>query len=262
MAQVLINLAVNARDAMPTGGALVIETANVDVDESYASTRPGLRPGRYVRLRVSDNGKGMDATTLEHAFEPFFTTKAKGEGTGLGLATVYGIVTQSGGHAQLYSERGVGTTCSIMLPATEQPADVSGRPVSSEHRGSGELVLLVEDEDGIREVARRILERRGYRVLTAADGHEAVSLARAHEGPIDLLITDVIMPRMLGKEVAEQILALRPDTRVMYMSGYAQPILGEGDNLPKGMILLEKPFTEHVLLTKAREALGAAQPAP
>jgi nitrogen-specific signal transduction histidine kinase len=261
MAQVLVNLAVNARDAMPAGGTLVIETANVGVDESYASTRPGLTPGRYVRLRVSDNGVGMDQATLEHAFEPFFTTKPKGEGTGLGLASVYGVVTQAGGHVQLYSEPGVGTTCSIMLPATEQPIDGAVPPDIEESGGNGELVLLVEDEGGIREVARRILERRGYRVLAAADGHEAIGLAREHDGAIDLLITDVIMPGMLGKEVAEQILALRPDTQVLYMSGYAQPILGESDNLPKGMVLLEKPFTEHVLLSKAREALSASRSA-
>jgi CheY-like chemotaxis protein len=148
-----------------------------------------------------------------------------------------------------------------MLPATEQPVDVAAAPEVEERGGNGELVLLVEDEAGIREVARRILERRGYRVIAAADGHEAIGLARAHDGPIDLLITDVIMPGMLGKEVAEQILALRPDTQVLYMSGYAQPILGEGDSLPKGMVLLEKPFTEHVLLSKAHEALSASRSA-
>jgi PAS domain S-box-containing protein len=259
MEQVLVNLAVNARDAMPTGGSLVIETANVEVDESYAATRPGLRPGRYVRLRVSDTGGGMDQLTLEHAFEPFFTTKPKGQGTGLGLATVYGIVTQSGGHAQLYSESGVGTTCSIMLPATKQEAELSA-PAETHEDGNGELVLLVEDEDGIREVARRILERHGYRVITAGDGYEAIELARDHEGPIELLITDVIMPHMLGKEVAERVLELRPGTRIMYMSGYAEPILGAGEAIPAGMVLLEKPFTEHLLLTKAREALDAVQP--
>jgi CheY-like chemotaxis protein len=148
-----------------------------------------------------------------------------------------------------------------MLPATEQPIDGAVPPDIEESGGNGELVLLVEDEGGIREVARRILERRGYRVLAAADGHEAIGLAREHDGAIDLLITDVIMPGMLGKEVAEQILALRPDTQVLYMSGYAQPILGESDNLPKGMVLLEKPFTEHVLLSKAREALSASRSA-
>jgi PAS domain S-box-containing protein len=258
MEQVLVNLAVNARDAMPTGGTLVIETTNVDVDESYASSHSGLRPGRYVRLRVSDTGEGMDAVTLEHAFEPFFTTKPKGQGTGLGLATVYGIVTQSGGHAQLYSELGVGTTCSVMFPATEQPAESSGPEAVEQPGGRGELVLLVEDENGIREVARRILERHGYQVIT--DGHEAIHVARNHDGPIDLLITDVIMPHMLGKEVVERILELRPDTRVMYMSGYAAPILGAGEAIPPGMVLLEKPFTEHLLLIKVREALDAVQP--
>jgi CheY-like chemotaxis protein len=174
---------------------------------------------------------------------------------------VYGVVTQAGGHVQLYSEPGVGTTCSIMLPATEQSIDAASPAEIEEHDGNGEVVLLVEDEAGIREVARRILERRGYRVLAASDGGEAIELAREHDGPIDLLITDVIMPNMLGKEVAERILALRPDTQVLYMSGYAQPILGEGDNLPKGMLLLEKPFTEHILLSKAREALGASRSA-
>jgi signal transduction histidine kinase/CheY-like chemotaxis protein len=260
MEQVLVNLAVNARGAMPTGGALVIETANLSVDESYASSRPGLVPGRYVRLRVSDTGTGMDPVTIEHAFEPFFTTKPKGQGTGLGLATVYGIVTQSGGHAQLYSEPGVGTTCSIMLPATEQEAERRAPTSADEPGGHGELVLLVEDEDGIREVARRILERRGYQVITAADGYDAIEVARDHDIPIDLLITDVIMPHMLGKDVAEKVLELRPATRVMYMSGYAEPILGAGEAIPAGMVLLEKPFTEHLLLTKAREALDAVQP--
>jgi len=182
MEQILVNLAVNARDAMPEGGTLLIETANVEVDESYASARPGLTPGRYVRLRVSDDGVGMDPRTLEHAFEPFFTTKPKGEGTGLGLATIYGIVTQAGGHARLYSEPGLGTTCTVMLPATEQ--DASRRSVSDTHDifGKGEMVLVVEDEDGIREVARRILARRGYEVMTAASGPDAVELARTHEG--------------------------------------------------------------------------------
>ena len=260
MEQILVNLAVNARDAMPEGGTLLIETANVEVDESYASARPGLTPGRYVRLRVSDDGVGMDPRTLEHAFEPFFTTKPKGEGTGLGLATIYGIVTQAGGHARLYSEPGLGTTCTVMLPATEQ--DASRRSVSDTHDifGKGEMVLVVEDEDGIREVARRILARRGYEVMTAASGPDAVELARTHEGLIDLLITDLIMPRMMGKEVAEAIAAMRPSTHIMFMSGYAHPILGSTHGLPAGTILIEKPFTERALLSKVREALGAAGP--
>jgi len=258
--QILVNLAVNARDAMPGGGTLLIETANIDVDESYASARPGLTPGRYVRLRVSDNGVGMDASTLEHAFEPFYTTKPKGEGTGLGLATIYGIVTQAGGSARLYSEPGLGTTCTVMLPATDQGP--SKRTQSDLHDvfGRGEKVLVVEDEDGIREVARRILARRGYEVLTAASGPDAVELARTHEGSIDLLITDLIMPRMMGKEVAETIAAMRPATHIMYMSGYAHPILGSVEGLPADTILIEKPFTERALLAKVREALGDGTP--
>lgn len=199
----------------------------------------------------------MDAGTVEHAFEPFFSTKPKGEGTGLGLATIYGIVSQSGGQVRLYSEPGVGTTCTIMLPATEQTASAQAPEVEREPGGRGEVVLMVEDESGIREVASRILTRRGYHVLTAADGTEAIELARGHDGPIDLLMTDVIMPGMLGKEVASCIREMRPTVRVMFMSGYAQPILDKNSNLPEGMILLEKPFTEPTLLAKVREALAS-----
>jgi two-component system, cell cycle sensor histidine kinase and response regulator CckA len=178
MEQILVNLAVNARDAMPDGGTLLIETANVEVDESYASARPGLTTGRYVRLRVSDDGAGIDTATLQHAFEPFFTTKPKGEGTGLGLATIYGIVTQAGGHARLYSEPGLGTTCTVLLPATEQGPRKRSQSDIHDSFGRGEMVLVVEDEVSIREVARRILARRGYEVLTAASGPDAVELAR------------------------------------------------------------------------------------
>jgi PAS domain S-box-containing protein len=257
MEQILVNLAVNARDAMPGGGRLLIETANLDVDESYASTRPGLEPGRYVRLRVSDDGAGMDPATLERAFEPFFTTKPKGEGTGLGLATIYGIVTQAGGYLRLYSEPGFGTACTVMLPATEEPAAGARPPDEGDLSGHGEVVLVVEDEDGIREVARRVLDRGGYRVLTAAGGSEAIDLVREYDGPIDLLITDVIMPGMIGHEVAAEIGALRPATRIMYMSGYAQPLVGPSQGLPADTILIEKPFTERSLMLKVREALGA-----
>jgi hypothetical protein len=262
MEQILINLAVNARDAMPGGGHLLIETANMDVDESYASARPELRPGRYVRLRVSDDGTGMDAATLERAFEPFFTRKPKGEGTGLGLATIYGIVTQAGGRIRLYSESGFGTTCTVMLPATSEHATAAPPSDESDLTGQGELVLVVEDEAGIREVARRVLERGGYEVLSSPDGPEALELVRAHDGPIDLLITDVIMPRMMGHELAAAIAALRPSTRIMYMSGYAQPLVGSNQGLPEGTMLIEKPFTERSLLTKVREALEARVPRP
>ena len=256
MGQVLINLAVNARDAMPDGGTLTIETSNLDVDSSYASARPELTPGRYVRLRVSDTGVGMDADALEHAFEPFFTTKSHGAGTGLGLATIYGIVTQGGGHVSLYSEPGVGTTCTILHPATDQQGPVRDRSDAQEQRGHGEVILIVEDEDGIREVASRILTRRGYRVLAAAGGQEAVEIAREHPGRIDLLMTDVIMPRMLGTEVALRVSAERPHVRVMFMSGYAQSVLDANGSVPDGVVLLEKPFTEQNLLAKVREALA------
>ncbi len=260
MEQILVNLAVNARDAMPGGGRLLIETANVDVDESYASARPELEPGRYVRLRVSDDGGGMDTATLERAFEPFFTTKPKGEGTGLGLATIYGIVRQAGGRIRLYSEKGFGTTCTVMLPATSERAPAARVPEEPEQTGHGELVLVVEDEDGIREVARRVLERSDYQVLTAPDGPEALELVRDHDGPIDLPITDVIMPRMMGHELAGEIAALRPSTRIMFMSGYAQPLVGSSQGLPEGTILIEKPFTGRSLLAKVREALAAPAP--
>ncbi|MGH2858474.1 MAG: ATP-binding protein [Solirubrobacteraceae bacterium] len=251
--QVLVNLAVNARDALPGGGMLTIETANVDVDEAYAAARPALAPGSYVRLRVSDNGEGMDPATLERAFEPFFTTKPKGEGTGLGLAMVYGIVKQAGGHIQLYSEPGVGTTCTIMFPATARASAVGPAAPSDVPGGNDELILLVEDEGAIREVARRILSRRGYRVLTAAGGQEALELAQAHEGPIDLLLTDVIMPRMLGNEIAQRIRRSRPATRVLYMTGYAQQVLADESLADGGP--LEKPFTEEGLLARVRDAL-------
>jgi signal transduction histidine kinase len=260
MEQILVNLAVNARDAMPGGGRLMIETTNVDVDESYVTARPGIQPGRYVRLRVTDTGEGMDPATLERAFEPFFTTKPKGEGTGLGLATIYGIVTQAGGYVRIYSERGFGTGVTVMLPATtEQPAPA--RPEDGRDLGGhGEVVLVVEDEDGIREVARRILERGGYEVLTAPGGAEALELVHGRDEPIDLLITDVIMPRMMGHELAGEIATLRPSTRIMYMSGYAQPLVGSTQGVPSDTILIEKPFTEHTLLVKVREALSTSAP--
>jgi CheY-like chemotaxis protein len=207
---------------------------------------------------VSDTGVGMDAETVEHAFEPFFTTKSDGKGTGLGLATIYGIVTQSGGRVSLYSEPGVGTTVTTMQPATDQDAAARDRSVVQEQGGHGEVILMVEDEDGIRAVAMRILTRRGYRVLAAANGPEALEIARDHAGQIDLLITDVIMPRMLGREVAQRVTAARPTVRVMFMSGYAEPILDSNANVPDGIILLEKPFTEQQLLATVRRALSSA----
>jgi PAS domain S-box-containing protein len=254
--QVLINLAVNARDAMPTGGTLTIETANVDVDRHYAASRPGVVPGGYVCLRVSDTGTGMDPNVLQHAFEPFFTTKPTGEGTGLGLATVYGIITQAGGHAQIYSEPLLGTTFTALFPAatgelTAHPEDVP----EARRLSGGETVLIVEDEDALRKVTSRILSSNGYRVLTAANGREAIELARTSGGQIDLVLTDVVMPHMLGNEVAKAIESIQAGVRVLYMSGYAQPVLASQGTLDPGVSLVEKPFSERTLLAKVRDAL-------
>jgi PAS domain S-box-containing protein len=261
--QVLVNLAVNARDAMPAGGELTIDTENVTVDADFAASRPGVPTGRYVRLRVSDTGTGMDEGTVDRAFEPFFTTKPKGEGTGLGLATIYGIVTQAGGRVQIYSESGLGTTVSVMLPATGARSRVDSQPSTPTKRvGGHETILLVEDQDALREVTARMLDRNGYKVLTAGDGAEAIDLASHHEGGIDLLLTDVVMPHMLGREVAASMLALRPGIRVLYISGYARPVLGAQGTLEPGVTLLEKPFTEPALLAKIRQVIDARSVTP
>ena len=251
--QVLVNLAVNARDAMPDGGLLTIDTENSEIDEAYTETNPGLAPGRYVRLRVSDTGSGMEQAVLDHVFEPFFTTKPRGEGTGLGLPTVFGIVAQAGGEIQLYSEPGIGTTCRVLLPTTDRPPTIGRFPTEPRDLHGTETVLVVEDEDALREVARRILSRNGYVVLTSASGPEAIALVERHTGVVDLLLTDVIMPQMLGKEVATRIQELRPGLPVLYMSGYAQPVLGPivGEEIG----LLEKPFSEQLLLMKVRDVL-------
>jgi PAS domain S-box-containing protein len=255
--QVLVNLAVNARDAMPAGGRLTIDTGNLLVDPGYAEQRPGIKTGPYVRLRVSDTGTGMPHDVVERAFEPFFTTKPKGEGAGLGLATAYGIITQADGHLQIYSEPGLGTTITAMLPATqEQPVQTEPQPVSRRIPG-GETVLVVEDEEAMREVTRRILTRNGYQVITASGGAEAIALARGKPADIDLLITDVIMPRMQGKEVADRLHGVCPQIRVLYMSGYAHPVLASQGTLDAGVMLIEKPFSEASLLEKVREVLEA-----
>jgi CheY-like chemotaxis protein len=251
--QVLVNLAVNARDAMPDGGLLTIDTENSEIDEAYTETHLGLVPGRYVRLRVSDTGFGMEQAVLDHVFEPFFTTKPRGEGTGLGLPTVFGIVAQAGGEIQLYSEPGIGTTCRVLLPTTDRAPTIGRSPTEPRDLHGTETVLVVEDEDALREVARRILSRNGYVVLTSANGPEAIALVERHTGVIDLLLTDVIMPQMLGKEVAARIQELRPGLPVLYMSGYARPVLGP--TLGEEIALLEKPFSEELLLIKVRDVL-------
>jgi CheY-like chemotaxis protein len=258
MAQVLVNLVGNARDAMAGAGTLSIDTANETVDEEYATHDTDVVPGRYVRLRVSDTGSGMEPDVVERAFEPFYTTKPKGEGSGLGLATVYGIIAQARGSATIYSEPGIGTTVRALFPATdnELPEPAEDRPPRRRSMGE-ETVLVVEDEDAMREATRRILTRNGYRVLVAEGGADAIALATEHPDAIDLLLTDVVMPRMLGKEVAERVSAISPAVRVLYMSGYAQPVLASQGTLESGVTLLEKPFSEPLLLSKVRAVLDA-----
>ncbi len=252
--QILMNLAVNARDAMPRGGKLNIEIADIELDETYARQVAYVTPGSYVMLSVSDTGCGMDKQTQAHIFEPFFTTKEPGKGTGLGLSTVYGIVKQNEGYIQVYSEPEKGTTFKIYFPrelgavSTPQLTQVSAPP------GGAEVILLVEDEEALRELARTCLESYGYKVLEAADATAATELAR-HTEQLDLLLTDVIMPGRSGRSLADQLLELRPGLKVLYMSGYAGDLVAQHGALNPSTLLLEKPFTLHSLLTKVRQAL-------
>jgi hypothetical protein len=249
----LVNLAVNSRDAMPDGGVLRIDTANVDIDAHYAASRPELLPGRHVRLRVSDTGGGMPNEILTRVFEPFFTTKPVGEGTGLGLAVVFGMVRQAHGRAQFYSEPGVGTTFTALFPVVE--AEVPAQPpapVEAPARGV-ETILLVEDEEPLLEATRRLLTRAGYQVITARNGAVALERARAHEGAIELLLTDVVMPGMRGNQLAEELRALRPAVQVLYMSGFAWPIVENAMRI-EAADLIDKPFTAHELLARVAAA--------
>src|SRR5882672_1257494 len=253
--QVIMNLAVNARDAMPQGGKVLIETANVDVDEDYARRHPPQKPGAYVLLTVTDTGMGMDAETQSRIFEPFFTTKELGKGTGLGLSTVYGIVRQSGGHIWVYSELGQGTTFKIYLPRTaraiyaEKPTAGLTQPL----RGT-ETILLVEDEDALRELTRNLLEADGYTVLEAGRPDKAIEIAVQHGGPIHLMLTDMVMPGMNGRVLAANLAPVRPEMKVVYMSGYTGfSHLGVADSVP----LLAKPFTRDGLLRKLHEVLNS-----
>lgn len=253
--QILVNLAVNARDAMPDGGTLRIDTANMDIDEEYAASRPELSPGPHIRLRVSDTGMGMPPETVLRAFDPFFTTKPPGQGTGLGLATVYGIIQQAGGRAQIYSEPGVGTTITVLLPSTDRVSAPAEQQTDSPAPAGEATILLVEDEQALREVTRRILVGAGYQVIVAASGPEALDAAAEYPGSIDLLLSDVIMPQMPGPQLAKLLVGVRPLVRVLLMSGFAQPILDSGGHLDDGAVLIEKPFSGPSLLAKVAQIL-------
>jgi PAS domain S-box-containing protein len=254
--QVILNLAVNARDAMPQGGKLTIETANVEIGESATRDRPAMRPGRYVMLAVSDTGTGMDAETESHLFEPFFTTKQKGQGTGLGLATVYGIVKQSGAFIWVYTEPGIGTTFKLYFPrvggsAWEAPPQrAAAAPVRK-----GETVLVVEDEDAVRRVTCRVLRNRGYLVLEAAGGDQALRIASEHAGRIGVLVTDVVMPRMSGRELAVRLAEVRPEMKVLFVSGYTPDAIVHHGVLDTGVTFLQKPFAPDGLTRKVDELL-------
>jgi len=257
--QVLMNLVVNARDAMPSGGTLTVETANVELDEGYCGRHPVVAPGPYVMITVSDTGIGMDEATRLRIFEPFFTTKPAGKGTGLGLSTVYGIVKQSSGYVWVYSERDMGTTFKIYLPRLDAE-EISA--LTAEHRGvaalsGSEIVLLVEDEPSVRSLARRILERNGYTVLEAPDGRDALRLAEQYKQPIQLLLTDMMMPELSGPDVWAALKDKRPELRVLFMSGYTNEDMVRRGLLDTGSAFLQKPFTATDLAKAARTALDA-----
>jgi two-component system cell cycle sensor histidine kinase/response regulator CckA len=260
MEQIIMNLAVNARDAMPNGGKLLIETSNAELDHSYNAVHPLVPPGRYVLLSVSDTGTGMDAETQARIFEPFFTTKMQGKGTGLGLATVYGVVKQSGGYVWVYSEVGQGTSFKIYLPRVDQPEDEPLPPASSEApRGFG-TILLAEDEQEVREVAREFLESGGYTVLEARDGTDALRIAEQHNGALDLLVTDMVMPGISGQELATRIVEKYPGLQVIFMSGYSEYAAVEAAHSDAAIKLLTKPFSRALILRAVQEILTAAKP--
>ncbi|MGA3350506.1 MAG: ATP-binding protein, partial [Candidatus Sulfotelmatobacter sp.] len=255
--QVIMNLVVNAKDAMPNGGKICIRTADVILDDSYRPENTFIKHGHYVMISVSDTGQGMDRETQARIFEPFFTTKEKGKGTGLGLSTVYGIIKQSAGYVFVQSELGRGTTFNIYLPRVDEPSQAHGTAsVSLAVAGGSETILLVEDEESVRQLVRETLEARGYRVLEAENGNAALALATQHSEPIDLIVTDVIMPGLSGHELVQQLQATRPATKVLYLSGYAEDAVATPlAESPKAF--LQKPFTLQNLSRKVREVLGS-----
>ena len=256
--QILMNLSVNARDAMPHGGRVTVETANATIDEHFARFTPGLAPGRYVLLAVTDSGLGMDENTRSRIFEPFFTTKDPGKGTGLGLAMVYGIVQQAKGHIEVYSEIGHGTVFKLYLPSVDgvelqkEAADVQ----STSLQGT-ETILLVEDAEGVRALLQDVLTMYGHQVLVARDGEEGIRLADDHQGALDLIITDIVMPRMGGRQLVERVVAARSSVRALYLSGYTDEAVMRHGVLEAGSAFLQKPFTARQLMTKVRQILDA-----
>ena len=255
--QVIMNLVVNAKDAMPNGGKITIRTASVILDDSYRPENIFIKNGPYIMISVSDNGHGMDGETQARIFEPFFTTKEKGKGTGLGLSTVYGIIKQSGGYVFVQSEIGRGTVFTIYFPRVDEPCEASGTaPVSTSTAGGSETILLVEDEDSVRQLVRETLEARGYRVLEAENGNAGLAVAAGHPDAIDLVITDVIMPGLSGQELVQKLLSVRPGIKVLYLSGYAQDAFAAPSALEPHRTFLQKPFTLQTLARKVREVLG------
>jgi CheY-like chemotaxis protein len=253
----LMNLAINARDAMAKGGLIILKTANVEIDETYAHQHPSTVPGQYVLLTVSDTGIGMDAETQSHIFEPFFSTKSQGQGTGLGLSTVFGLVKQSGGAIAVYSEPGQGATFKIHFPRCNEVVVTAQQKIRSPSIGGTETILLVDDATPLRGLTRRILEDSGYKVIDSGDPAEALRMATEHDGPLPLMITDVVMPGFSGSVLAERVAEVRPETKVLYASGYNDDSIDHLHVRGQDSAFLDKPFTRENLLRKVRDLLDS-----